>query len=215
MVLSLGLGLSACSKQWREVDPGADEAEINATIERLAPQVSGFGLDSGFVGSLGRDVATRVYFKRSTGETSYPETVMSFGDVTPFISGLGLGPVSVFDPGFQMTQVSVILLDGFSQTSFGQDRFFVLLLEMQLADGRTVPFAASAGPGDYFFDDGDGVLELYLTGVDGEALTLRTYDVEPDSGGELAANVKFDVFVTDALGPYRIGQFAALAGFGQ
>jgi hypothetical protein len=200
--------VSGCSQQWREVNPGATPEEIDQILDRMVNGPGLLGVDPTIVNQLKNDAETIVFFKRSEGLVVPPEVVMSLSDVSPFVNGVPIQ--DVFSLGLQ--GATVIVLDGFANTSFGRDRFFVLLIEMIQADGTPTYFSTMSQPGEFLFDSGEDLFEVAFTGVNGEALTLQTRDLSDDNDNELATNVKFKVFVDEAGQRFPLGQFSALAG---
>jgi hypothetical protein len=202
---------TACSKQWREVDTGATEEEILEVIDRMQASPQAASVGTNLLTALRDDPSNVVYFKKSASPGAFPETVLSLIDMSPFIGGSS--PVNVFQLG--LSEVSVVLIDGVASTSFGDERHFLLMIEMVMQDGSREYFARSSGPGAYFFDNEGDTFEAEFTDANGETIILKTYDLDEEYADELAATVKFDVFRLNGDGSSSLlGQIAALAGFG-
>lgn len=204
--------LTACSDQWREVDTGATLEEINQSIDEMAAQapVSAFKQSSVSVNDLLEDPTNTIYFKRSAPGGAYPETVLSFADIRPFFPEV-TGPEHVFSLGIQ--EATVIFVDGFAATT--NQRHFALMIKIIVPNSDPKYFTAISEAGDYRFDDKEGSFEVLLTGKNGDSLTLKTFNLSPDYKNELGPTPKFVVYRNEVDGSVtRIGQFAALAGFG-
>ncbi len=202
------LGLGACSNQWYEVNPGANEDEIVETINRIQSQTGTQAFDASLLADLNSDGGKTVYFLKSGGSGLLPEAVMSLRDVSPFLGGTatnnGLG---VFGVG--LSEVSVAFIDALSSDN---TRYFALMLEMK-TDAGTQYFVGISNPQDYAFSDNE--FAVSFSGQNGQTVVLRTYDVDPDFSEALGANVAFQVYVLDQAGnEISIGHFAPLAGFG-
>lgn len=212
LVVTMVLGTVGCSDQWREVDTGASEEDISAALDRMTGAQEATTVNGSLATQLLNDSKNVIYYKQSASPGAVPETVMSLIDVGPFFAGKS--GMNIFD--LQLTSVAVALIDGVVETSFGAQRYFLLLIEMSPADGSAPTYyAQTSAPGAYFFDEKNDTFEAEFAGKDGSTVILKTFDLDSKQSNELGAAVKFDVYTLNPDGTNRnIGQFGALAGFG-
>ena len=207
MALSLSL-LTACSEQWHEVDTGASEDEIYEALDRMQGSNEVQALGTNLITQMRDDSTNTIYFRKSANPGAVPESVFSMGDVSPIVGG---NQRDVFD--MFLTDVSIALIDGMVETGFGSERYFALMIEL-VSEAGTQYVAAMSSPGQYFFDEDEGVFEAEFQ-INGQTIILKTYNLSDTQTDALGATVKFDVYVLNPDGSGSpIGQFGALAGFG-
>lgn len=203
MAVSL-LMLTACSDQYKIVNPGADGAEVEETMSRIQASSS----VSGDIETLRQDLNSIVYFAKSGTSGLVPETVFSFGSVAPFIGVYAQAnrDYNVFEVG--LTEASVAFLENFN----GEVKNCALLIELTFSDGQVLHFSKVSYAGEYGFSEDMFVAQF--SSENGSVIELRTTDLSDDYSNALADNIQFKVYEIRNGQEREIGQFSTLASFG-
>ncbi|MDB2425950.1 hypothetical protein N9W41_00285 [bacterium] len=196
MILSVCLGLAACSQQEISIDPVHSAQEMQFDLDQIVSTSSFTGGSAQVFGNLAKDPNTSIYYSKSglMGSTNSVLAIYSLDWLRPQLSHGEIADVIVF------------FLDNVTY----QGRQVALLVDVVLKDGTIIT---------KIFDgvqsisvNGDEIEFVVSNGTD--QLILRSFDLE--SGVEdLKSNIQLQVYKNINGSEAYLGKFSALMGFGQ
>lgn len=203
LILSLTVGVSACSTSVKYGSSGLSQEELFEDLESFATaSISGVNSGRTLFNQLLENNDTVIYYARSGDSES--------GGVGPAYSVVSMGDFSQFGPGqedvaaLDLESSRVALLDGFDSSGA---RRFVLAVQYQVAGEGLV----SATFEDKGYRDSKEKLQIEFTGHRGN-FVLETHDIYPKSK-ELKPWIHLKMIEFSEAGRKLLGQFSALEGF--
>lgn len=203
----------ACSKHWRDGDPGIADSDLDVLIqESLSVVASTQGIvpqtDVERFNNLFNQEQTTVYFAESGASMGPAQNIAAFTDWR-FMGDQGLqqnGGSEIFAENIE--KVRVIFLD----LSTDQGTENALLIDVTIQGRRIVKFffndSQSVNSEPSYFDGGEFVSQM--TASDGSQISVRSLDVEDDL---LQSNIQLEVYDYITGEESLAGKFTTLVGF--